>query len=119
MVLIFSVLNKAQIYKTPNRDSPHLEIEIRMSPIYMSLGKPNEHTEDYHIRKPKDKIFLLEIEEKKYNYVGENLVSFETNDKIVKYSLHHGFDNNKLAFGYGEENISNMFQRKYIPIQKY
>ena len=28
MVLIFSDLNKAQIYKMPYRDSPHLELEV-------------------------------------------------------------------------------------------
>ena len=31
VVLIFSDLNKAQIYKKPYRDSPHREIEIIIS----------------------------------------------------------------------------------------
>ena len=31
MILIFSDLKKAQIYKMPYKDSPHREIEILMS----------------------------------------------------------------------------------------
>ena len=61
MVLIFSDLNKAQIYKMPYRNSPHQEIEILMSFNYLNLFKPNEHTEDYHTRKPNNENFLFEI----------------------------------------------------------
>ena len=84
LVLIFSDLNKAQIYKKLKRDRPHDEIEILMSFDYLNLLKPNEHTEDYHIRKPNDENFLFEIEDRRHIYVGENLVGFETSDKIVK-----------------------------------
>ena len=56
-----------------------------MSFIYLNFLKQNEHTEIYHIRKPNDKNFLFEAENKKYIYVGENLVSFETSNKIVKF----------------------------------
>ena len=56
-----------------------------MSFKYLNLLKQNEHTEIYHIRKPNDKNFLFQTENKKYNYVGEILVSFETSDKIVKF----------------------------------
>ena len=71
MVLIFSDLNKAQIYKMPYKDSPHHEIEILMSFYYMVVFKPNVHAEDYHTRKPNDESFLFEIKnifmwEKKY-----------------------------------------------------
>ena len=41
MVLLFSALNKAQIYKMPHRDSPHHEIEILMSFDYLNVFKPN------------------------------------------------------------------------------
>ena len=51
----------------------------------MNVFKPNEHTEDYHIRKPNDKIFLFEVEDEKYVYVGENVIASETNDEIIKY----------------------------------
>ena len=42
LVLIFSDLNKAQIYKMPCRVSPHHEIEINMSFDYLIVFKPNE-----------------------------------------------------------------------------
>ena len=46
----------------------------------LSLFKPIEHTEVFHIRKPNNKNFLFEDEDEKYIYVGEDLVSFETID---------------------------------------
>ena len=61
IVLIFSDLNKAQIYKMPYTDSPHHEIVIPMSFDLMNVFKPNVLTEDYHTRKPNDEIFLFEI----------------------------------------------------------
>ena len=54
IVLIFTDSKKAQIYKMPYRNSPHQEIEIVMSFDCLRLFRPNEHTEDYHIRKPND-----------------------------------------------------------------
>ena len=57
MVLIFTDLKKAQIYKMPYRNSPHQEIEILMSFDYLHLFRPNEDGPDYHIRKPNDEIF--------------------------------------------------------------
>ena len=62
MVLGFSDLNKTQVYKKPFRDSRHHEIEIITIFNYLSLFKPKEHTEVYHIRKPNDKCFVFEIE---------------------------------------------------------
>ena len=44
LVLIFSDLNKAEIYKLPHRDRPHHEIEILMSFNYLNLLKPIEQT---------------------------------------------------------------------------
>ena len=81
MVLIFTDLKKTQICKIPYRNNPHQEIEIVMSFDYLHLFRPNEHTEDYHIRKPNDKNFLFKIEDKKYIHVGGKLFSFE---KIMK-----------------------------------
>ena len=52
MALLFSDLDKAQIYKMPCRDSPHQEIEILTSFDYLNVFRPNEHTEDFYIRKP-------------------------------------------------------------------
>ena len=72
-VLIFSFLNKAQIY-IPYRDGPQNEIEIVMSFKYMNVFKPNEHTEDYDIRKLTNENFLFGIEGKKYIYAGEKVI---------------------------------------------
>ena len=51
----------------PYRDSPHHEIEILMSFIYLNSFKPNEHKEDYHKRKLNDENFQFKNEDKKYN----------------------------------------------------
>ena len=48
----------------PYREGPHHEIEIAMSFDYLNLVEPNEHTEDYYIRKPDDEIFLFQIGDK-------------------------------------------------------
>ena len=64
-VLIFSDLNKAQIYKMPYKDNPHDEIEIVTSFIYLNLLTPNEHTEDYLFRKKNYENFLFEIGDEK------------------------------------------------------
>ena len=96
IVLIFTDLKKAQIYKIPYKNSPHQEIEILISFDYLRLLRANEHTEDYHIRKPNDENFLFKIEDKKSTHVGQNLFSFETNDEIVKYSSEYGFNDVKF-----------------------
>ena len=119
MVLLFSDLDKAQVYKVPYRDSPHHEIEILMSFDYLHLFRPNEQTEDYHLRKPNDENFLFKYEDKKYIHVGEKLFSFETNDEIVEYSSEHGFNALKFPFAHGKENICFMLHQKYIPLQEY
>ena len=103
----------------PYRDSPHREIEILMSFDYLLLFRPNEHTEDFHIRKPNNANFLFKIEDKKYIHVGKTLFSFETDDEIVKYSTEHGYNDIKYPYAYGEENIYFMLDQKYIPIQEY
>ena len=119
IVLVFTDLKKAQIYEILYRNSPHQEIEIIMSFDYLHLFRPNEHKEDYHIRKPNDEKFLFEIEDKKYIHVGGKIFNFETNDKIVKYSSGHGFNDVKFPFAHGEENIYFMSHQKYIPLQEY
>ena len=113
LLLIISDLKKAQIYKVPYRDSPHDEIEILLSSNYLNLLKANEHKQDYHTRKPTMKYSYLKLKIKKYNYVGEDLVIFEKNDKIVSFSSEQGFADNKIAIVYGEENVYFMLHRKY------
>ena len=46
----------------------------------LNLFKPNEHTEDYHIRQPNDENFLFEIGDKNNVFVGEKVITFETNE---------------------------------------
>ena len=111
IVLIFTDLKKAQIYKMPYRDSPHHEIEIVMSFDYLHVFGPDEDNKDGN--------FLFEVEDKKYVHVGEKLFSFETNDKIVDYFSEHGNNDVKYPFAYGKENIYSILHQKYIPIQEY
>ena len=102
----------------PCKDSSHNEIQLFVIFKY-SLFKPNGHKEDYHIRKPNNESFLFEIEDEIYAYVGEKVITFETNDAILNYSSELGFIDIKYPFAYGEENICFMLHQKYIPIQEY
>ena len=119
MVLFFSDLNKAQIYKMPCRVSSHDEIEILMCFNYLNVFKPNEHTEDYHTRKPNHENFLFETEDNKYIYFGEKVITFETKYETVNNSSETGFDDVKFPFAYGNENVYFMLHQKYIPIREY
>ena len=65
-----------------------------------------------------DKIILFETENK-YIKVGENLFSFETNDRILRYFSKEGFNDVIYAYVCGEEDIYFMIYRKYITIQEY
>ena len=103
----------------PYRDSPHYEIEIVRSFVYLNVFNPNEHTENYHIRKPNSESFLFEIEDKSYIYVGDRVVTFETDDKILTYSSRLGCNDIKHPFAYGEENIYFMLHQKNNTIQEY
>ena len=111
MVLIFSDLKKAQIYKIPYKNSPHQEIEIVMSFDYQHVFGPDENNKDGN--------FLFEIGDKKYIHVGEKLFSFETNDEIKEYFSEHGYNDIKFPFAHGKENIYFMLHQKYIPLQAY
>ena len=118
LVLIFSDLDKTQIYKMPFRDSAHQEIEKVKSYYHWNVFKPNEHTEDYCILKPNDESFLFETGDKKYIYVREKVISFETNDIIVKNPVDIGFKDIKFPYAYGEENFYFMFYQNHVPIQQ-
>ena len=119
MVLLFTDSKGAQIYKMPYRDSPHQEIEILLSFDYQHLFRPNEHTEDYRIRKPNNANFLFKIEDKKYIHVGEKFFSFETDEQISEYCSEHGYNDIKYPFARGNENIYFMLHQKFIPLQEY
>ena len=110
MVLLFSDLEKAQIYKVPYRKSLHQEIEIHLSFDYLHLFGPDGKAVDGN--------FLFEIEHKK-NHVGEKIISFETDDEIEGYTVERGFNDAKIPFGHGKENIYFMLHQKNIPLQEY
>ena len=96
----------------PYRDSPHPEIEIIMSFTELNVTKPNKHTEDYVIRNSNDEKYLFGMEGKNYIYVEEKVLTFETNDIIVKYSLDLGFKDIKFPYAHGEELIYFIFHQK-------
>ena len=119
MVLVYSDLDTAQIFKMPYRDSPHHEIEILLCFDYLNLFRPNENKEDYYVKKPNNENFLFEIGDKKYIYVGEKVISFKTNDIIVEYNSEHGYNDMNHPYAYGEENLYFMLHEKYIPTQEF
>ena len=51
--------------------------------------------------------------------MGEKLVTFETNDKIVNCSSDFSFNDNKYPYAYNDENIYFMIHKKYIPFQEH
>ena len=51
--------------------------------------------------------------------MGEKVLTFETNDIIVKYSSEIGFNDVKFPYAYGKESINFMLHQNYIPIQEY
>ena len=69
VVLVFTELKKAQIYKIPYGNSPHQEIEILMSFDYLHLFTPK-----------KDENFLFKIEEK-------NIFMWEKNYLVLKQMM--------------------------------
>ena len=74
--------------------------------------KPNEHTDDYHNRKPKAENFPSEIEKKNIIMWEKKLVSFETKDRKVEHSSEHGFNDVKYSFAYNEEKIYFVLHQK-------
>ena len=54
-----------------------------------------------------------------YIYVGEKVITFETNDTILNYSSELGFNDIKYPFAYGEDIIYFMLHQKYNPFQEH
>ena len=104
MVLIFTDLKKAQIYKMPYRNSHHQEIEIVTKFDYQQLFKPIELDERTHDSRETNGNFLLKIEDKKNIYVGEKIFTFKTIDYIDEYFSVSGLKDVKYAFALSKEN---------------
>ena len=51
--------------------------------------------------------------------MGEKVITFETNNIIVKIPLDLGFNDIKFPYTYGEENIYFLLHQKHILIQEY
>ena len=85
MVLIFTDLKKAQIYKMPYRNSCHQEIEIVKNFDYQHIFKPFDLVKKTHAKIVTDENFLFKIEDKKYIYLGDKVFSFKPIDDIEEY----------------------------------
>ena len=79
----------------PWRVSSYREIETLMNFNYLNLFKPNDYTEDYYIRKPNDEKCLFQVKDNEKAFVDEKVISFQTDDKIVKNSPELGFNDIK------------------------
>ena len=119
MVLIFTDLKKAQIYKMPYRNSHHQEIEIVTKFDYQHLFRPFGLDEKTHARKETNENFLFKIEDIKYIYVGEEVYNFETIDDIEEYFSETKNNDVKYPFALGKENIYYMLYQKYITIEDF
>ena len=113
MILIFTDLKKAQIYKMPYKNSPHQEIEIVTKFDYQQLFKP------FDLDKETDANFLFKIEDKKYIYVGDKVFSFETVDDIEEFFSETGHNDVKYPYALSKENIYYMIHQKYITIEEF
>ena len=76
MILIFTDLKKAQIYKMPYRKSPHQEIEMVTKFDYQQLFRPFGIDKRTHARIVTDENLLFKIEDKIYIYVGDKVFTF-------------------------------------------
>ena len=89
------------------------------------MFKPNEHTQEYHSRKPNNENFLSEIKDEEFIYVGEKVISFEINDTMLNYSSELGFNVVKFPYAYNENNIYfmlhllNIFLFKNMKLQHW
>ena len=119
MVLNFTDLKKAQIYKIPHKNSQHQEIEILTKFDYQELLKPYDLDPEFHSRVATNTNFLFKIEDKNNVYVADKVFSFETVDDIEEYFSETNNNDVKYPFGLGDENIYYMLYQKYISIKEF
>ena len=119
MVLLFTDLKKAQIYKIPYKNSPHKEIEIVTKFDYLHLFRPFGIEEITHSRIETNENFLFKIGDKKYIYVGDKRSTFETVDDIDEYFSECKGNDIKYPFALSDENIYFMLYDKYINIKEF
>ena len=119
MVLIFTDLKKAQIYKTPHKNSPHKGIEIVTKFDYLHLLRPFGIEKVTHFRIETNENFLFKIGDKKYIYVGDKISTFETVDDIDEYFSECKGNDIKYPFGLSDKNIYFMLYEKFLTIKEY
>ena len=102
----------------PYRDSTDHEIKLVISFTNLNLLKSKKHKENFHNRKPNDKIFLLEIEEKEA-FMWEKKFFFKKNDTIVNYSPDLGFNDNIYPLAYSKENNYFKLHQKCFLFDEY
>ena len=119
MVLIFTDLKKTQIYKMPYGNSHHQEIEIVTKFDYQHLFKPFGLDERTHARRETNENFLFRIEDKKYIYVGEKIITIKTIDDIDEYFSETGLNYVKYPFALSKENTYYMFYKKYNTTEEF
>ena len=119
MVLIFTHLKKAQIYKMPYRNSRHQEIENVTKFDYQHLFRPFGLDERTHARRETNENFLFKIEDKKYIYVGDEVFTFGTVDDIEEYFSESKYNDVKNPFALSNKNIYYMLNQKYITIEEF
>ena len=119
LVLIFTDLKKAQIYKMPHRNSHHQEIEIVIKFDYQHLFKPFGLDEKTHARRETNENFLFKTGDKNYIYVGEKIFPFKTIDDFEEYFSQSGFNDVKYVSALSYENIYYMLYQKIITIEEH
>ena len=115
----FSVIinnNYIYIFRISNRDKIW---EGLVKNIFIGKSCLNEMDEIFYNPDLDGNTILLELEEKKYMFIGnKGVYTFETEDKIIKFISNVLNDQVPYAYAYGERNIyylSNQFV--YIPYE--
>ena len=119
MVLFFTDLKKAQIYKMPYGNSPHQEIEMVTKFDYQHLFRPFGRDERTHATIETNENFLFKIEDKKYIYVGEKIFTFKTIDDFEEIFSESTYNDVKYPFALGKKDIYYMLYQKNITIEEF
>ena len=102
----FSVIinnNYIYIFRISNRDKIW---EGLVKNIFIGKSCLNEMDEFFYNSDLDGNTILLELEEKKYMFIGNmGVYTFETEDKIVKFISNVGNNQVPYAYAYGERNI--------------